>query len=292
MASKEQLRKETERLLKENQRLLVENESMRAANARLQAQLTTMQTGAEVAVGGTLVQQLQAQAGQLEEYRRRTDLYATTTQHTLDLRKLQEENEVLRQENKELRAKNDALEKEIFDLRVIIAQHQTTIDELKTTIDELKSAKAKSDMALLGRDFASSVEITALDYIWPGCRSQPYGLRSLKNLSKFLDCLAKQKKAHKGCGLNGAEAAFKALPDNEQHDIAHRYRLVDDVAPNLLFFVDRFKTSGDGEAHLPLDGACDTLLAYYEDDASMLGDLRGLKEAAIELLKLGRPAPD
>jgi hypothetical protein len=103
---------------------------------------------------------------------------------------------------------------------------------------------------LSARQFACVVESACMDFVWPGCRSAPYHMRSLKNLHAFLHSAMRgiDPTASGLCGDN-AFVVFQSCAAEDQAAINARMADVVAAVPDCVVHVDTLKQHGNAIAH-------------------------------------------
>jgi len=103
---------------------------------------------------------------------------------------------------------------------------RTEMVETKQLVTQLASQELTAKLNQLAlqhlrtRHMVSQYEAEAMTFIFEGCRSEPYHMRSLKNLSAFLDN-PQTAKAQGRCGRKAPEA-FAALSEDQKNQIQAR----------------------------------------------------------------------
>lgn len=103
---------------------------------------------------------------------------------------------------------------------------------------------------LSARQFACVVESACMDFVWPGCRSAPYHMRSLKNLRAFLHSAMRgiDPTASGVCGDN-AFVMFQSYATEDQTAINARMADVVAAVPECVIHIDTLKQHGNAIAH-------------------------------------------
>jgi hypothetical protein len=147
--------------------------------------------------------------------------------------RLQSEVVRLRDENEKLRTQNEEL-----NVRLT-----TTVEDLT----DVRHRLTTMELTLGSREIANQTESKAMKEIFPNCTKRPYSLRSLQNLTDFLE--DPHKAQRRGLCMPGALAAWEAMSAEEHNTILQNQRVFDADFPSLLCHIQNLKENGVMTAH-------------------------------------------
>jgi hypothetical protein len=137
----------------------------------------------------------------------------------------------LRSEVKRLLNANQRLRKDL----------KSQVDKQSLQIIELQNNFSALTETLTAREIGSITDQNVRNFIFPGCASKNYRIRSLNNLKHFVKDM--NNAASKDLCDSNAPSHWEKLDSEVKTDILARYDYIESIAPELASFIDDLKES-------------------------------------------------